>query len=367
MSPSDSGHISFACRCGQIMRVPVEKAGAKGRCRACGRKLVVPVPERRHEAEEPAIPDYLPPVRPRELEEKYDEEDLLTCPETPMPERVQATPGRALPVDVLREKPRLLSMLSDILRYPLSDKTAVQIFLTGAILFSPLMWKLMYLGAFLPCVGELIILILIVSIRLMYFSYLLLIIQKSAEGKRTIPELPVFQSWEENLSDLIRVLGASAIAFSPFLVYALSVNVEFIGRMVEASARGESLGPGALASISSKMGPLLLLYATAAFYMPMVLMILVVTKKFGKAVNPLFVFRSITRIAGEYLAAMFIIFFFLRGSLTLFTIIRDVLDFRWLDVFGQYVGEPVIEFYALVVTMHVIGLLYYRNGERLNW
>jgi len=201
----------------------------------------------------------------------------------------------------------------------------------------------------------------------MYFSYMLLIIQKSAEGSRKIPELPIFQTWEQNLADLLRVVGASVVAFSPFLVYATSTNLEFFAHWLEASSRGESLGPEAMGSVSATLGTLVLLYATAAFYLPMVLMTLVVKKNFFRAINPLFIFRSIASIAREYLAAMLIIFLVLRGSLTLFTILKDVLDAGWFSAFAQNVGEPIIEFYVLVVTMHVIGLLYYRNGDRLNW
>jgi hypothetical protein len=140
-----------------------------------------------------------------------------------------------------------------------------------------------------------------------------------------------------------------------------------IGRLWESAARGEPPEADLMSGASSTLGMLLLLYAIAAFYMPMVLMSLVVTKKFLRAVNPLFIVRSILRIGREYLVAMLIIFLFLRGALTLFTIVKDVLDADWFTSFAANVGEPIIEFYVLVVTMHVIGLLYYRNGDKLCW
>jgi hypothetical protein len=308
----------------------------------------------------------------RDLQEKYSEEDLITYPEI-APVKPPAPP----PVDALREKPSLLHMLGDILEYPLSNKQAAQIFLTGAVLFSPLVWKPLLILNFIPgysCVFLLLryvvtglIVIVVVSVRLMYFSYLLLVIEKSAEGRRKIPELPVFSTWEENLNDLLKVLGASAIAFSPYLVYSLASNIEFMAHMAESAARGAPPGSEELGGASSTLGMLMLLYAIAAFYMPMVLMTLVVTKNFLKAINPLFIFRSILRIRREYLAAMVIIFLLLRGSLTAFTIVADVLDAGWFTSLAGNVAEPVIEFYALVVTMHVIGLLYYRNGDKLRW
>jgi hypothetical protein len=156
------------------------------------------------------------------------------------------------------------------------------------------------------------------------------------------------------------------VAFSPFLIYAASSNIDLIANMWEASSRGESLGPGSLVGAST-LGTLVLLYATAAFYMPMVLMALVVTRNFVKAVNPVFILSSIFRVGREYLAAMIIIFLFLRGSLTLFTMLKDILDIDWFTSFAKNLGEPIIEFYVLVVSMHVIGLLYYRNAERLHW
>lgn len=364
---SDSKFITFNCECGQRIRVPAERAGAKGRCKACGRRIVVPVPEQPLKEE-----DYLPPpdqdaspVHRRELEGTYSEEDLITYPrQRPIPKEP------VVPPEALEEKKSLFEMLGEILRYPISDRLATQIFLTGAFIFSPLVWLVMWPFRLLGCFGLIVripLFILIVCVRLMYFSYMLLIIEKSAEGDRRIPELPVFQTWEQHLKDLVKVLAASAVAFSPFLVYAAAVNIGVIAEVMEAFARGEAPGGGVMDNAFSSLGTLALLYAIAAFYMPMVLMILVVTKRFSRAVNPLLIFRSIARIGREYIVAMLIIFLFLRGSLTLLTMLRDVLATDWFIVLAGYVGEPILEFYALVVTMHVIGLLYYRNGDRLEW
>lgn len=384
----DSEFITFNCECGQEMRVRVKYAGVRGRCKICGRKLVVPMQEpaqgsveppfqAARSAEKPSPLDYYTsPFHRRELEETRSEQDLVTHPMEGLIAKKPVEPAR----DLLTEKKSLFGMLGQILRYPVSDKVSTQIFLAGAILFSPLVWKILvplqYIPNILPIplVAEavalllaIIFVIIVISIRLMYFSYLLLIIEKSSEGSAKIPELPVFQTWVENLADLLKVLGASVIAFAPFLVYAFSTNIEVLFRMWEAQVRGEAPGADAVGNIFSNLGALGLLYATAAFYMPMVLMTLVVTGSFTRAVNPVHIIRSIVRIRREYVAAMFIILFLLRGSLTLFTILKDILAIDWFTSMVGYIGEPIIEFYALVVTMHVIGLLYYRNGHKLEW
>lgn len=358
MNPeSDSGFIRFRCQCGQEIRAPVARAGAKGRCKACGRRVVVPSahgpPGRPEESSEYRAS----PLHRRDLEGTYRQEDLVTYPDQP-------------PLTEPDEKKSLFGELGEILRYPVSDKLAAQIFLTGAILFSPLVWKIMVPFRYLGCLGLLVnifLFISIVSIRLMYFSYMLLIIEKSAEGDRRIPELPVFATWEEHFKDLFKVLGASAVAFSPFLVYAISANLELITGILEARARGEPPGAEAMGAVFGSLGALAILYAIAALYMPMVLMTLVVTDRFTKAVNPLFVLRSIFRIRKEYLSAMLIVFLFLRGSLTLVTIVKDLLAVDWFAAMVGNIVEPIIEFYALVVTMHVVGLLYYRNSDKLKW
>jgi hypothetical protein len=355
MGADEQSYITFTCQCGQVLRTPAEHAGRKGRCKVCGRKMIIPVPAGKRE------PDIPPNFTGGDLRrEQFAEDDLITYPERLLAKSVGP------PTDVLRETPSLFHMLGDILRYPISNKTATQIFLSGAILFSPLMWKVVHFTRFLCCLWP-IAFFVVISFRLMYFSYLLLVIEKSAEGGQKIPELPVFQTWQENLRDLMKVLAATAIAFLPYLVYAFSVNIEFLGKAWEAAARGQPLTHETFSGVSSSIGMLVLLYAIAAFYMPMVLMALVVTKNFLKAVNPAFILHSIVRMRREYLVAMIIIFLGLRGSLTLFTIIKDVLDVDWFTAFAANLGEPIIEFYVLVVTMHVIGLLYYRNGDKLNW
>ena len=365
----DGKFVRFRCECGQAMKVPIEHAGAKGKCKACGRTVnVPPLTREARRRKEPSPDDYVvSPHHRRDFEGSYSEEDLITYPDQ--------LPARKPPpelVEELEEKKSLSDMLGDILRYPVADKLATQIFLSGAILFSPLVWKAMLIGKLAPfcCLlylVQLFILVSIISIRLMYFSYLLLIIENSAMGNKHIPDLPVFTSWQENLQDLLKVLAASAIAFLPYLVYSASINMQFILDIMEAFARGKPPGEDAMSGATSSLVMLMLLYSITAFYMPMVLMILVVTKKFAKAVNPIFVFRSMGRIRREYLMAMAIIFLLLRGSLTVFAILKDVLAVDWFAAAVGYIAEPIIKFYVIVVTMHVIGLLYYRNGKKLQW
>lgn len=364
---SDGEFITFRCKCGQQMKVSVEHVGSKGRCRVCGHGVVVPFPPRPPGQGAAGPPDS--PYHRRDLEGSYTEADLITYPDR----RPAMGPDVALD-ESLEEKKSLLEMRKDILRYPVANKQATQIFLSGAIIFSPLIWKAVglvgYLSYVIGCLAILVqffVMICVLGVWLMYFSYLLLIIEKSAEGNRRIPELPVFTSWAENFDDLLKVLAVSAIAFSPFLVYSASLNIEIFGQIMEARARGEVPGAEFFTVASTGLGVQILLYATASFYMPMVLLTLVVTKRFGKAVNPVFIFRSIASIWREYLAAMGIIFLFLRLTLTLFTVMKDLLAVDWFSSLLGYAAEPIITFYAVVVTMHIIGLLYYRNGKQLQW
>ena len=357
----DERFITFRCECGQRMKVPIARAGSKGRCRACDQRVVVPIP--------PPSSDSESVYQRRDLEGSFTEADLITYPDrSPAME-----PAVALD-ESLEEKKTLLEMRWDILRYPVANKRAVQIFLTGAIIFSPFIWKAVglvgYLSLVIGCLALLIqifVMISVLGVWLMYFSYLLLIIEKSAEGNTRIPELPVFSSWQDNLKDLLKVIAVSAIAFSPFLVYSASLNIEIFGKLMEARALGEVPDTEFFTIASAGLGAQMLLYATASFYMPMVLLTLVVTKNFGKAVNPVFIFRSIACIWREYFAAMGIIFFFLRLTLTLLMVMRDLLAVDWLSSIVGNVAEPIATFYAVVVTMHIIGLLYHRNGNKLQW
>jgi len=226
-----------------------------------------------------------------------------------------------------------------------------------------------YLGT-IPIVGCFVWVLAIVLIPgawVIYCSYLMLIIERSAEGKTSLPDLPVFASFGDQLQDVVKLLIASAIGFLPFLVYSAALNLEIYGKMIEARATGEVPGAEFFNIASSGIGMQMFLYLVASFYMPMVLLTLVVTKKLGKAVNPVFIFRSIASIWREYLVAMGIIFLFLRLTVTIFTIMKDLLAIDWFSSLVGYAAEPITTFYAVVVTMHVIGLLYYRNGRKLQW
>jgi hypothetical protein len=350
-----------------VIQAPVERAGARGRCKLCGRELIVPPPQATRPPVASSKSYRASPGRRGSLDEKYSEEDLVTYPEYGVIHDEPPIPADDLIVEGKRVG--LLSMYRDILKYPVSNKTATQIFLTGAILFSPVVWLVMAPFRYFPFFGPIIIgfiFLSIISIRLMYFSYLLLIIEKSSMGIRQIPELPLFQSWQDHVKDLLKVLGASVVAFSPFIVYAIATNIEIMARMWEAQARGEIAGDNVFGGVSTNLQAMTLLYAIAAFYMPMVLMSLVVTRSFLKAINPAFIIGSIFRMGREYLAAMLIIVLF-RAALTLFTMSMDVLAADWFAKLVRYLVEPILEFYVFVVTMHVIGLLYYRNGHKLKW
>ena len=368
----DGKTVTFSCECGQQMKVPVEQVGAKGFCRACGHRIIVPAPPSRPKRGASIEPPeyYSSPYHRRDLEGDYTEADLITHPEEQSGEMPPPEIDEHLLDERFEEKKSLFDLRKEILRYPVANKQATQIFLSGAILFSPLIWEFVKILGFIPIFGCLVQIFAIISIPfilVMYFSYLMLIIEKSAEGKMHIPDLPVFTSFGDNFQDLLKFLAVSAIAFSPFLVYSASINIEIFGQMMEARARGEVPGEEFFSIASGGMGMQMLLYVMASFYMPMVLLTLVVTKKFSKAVNPVFIFRSISAIWREYLVAMGIIFILLRLALTIFTILKDLLAVDWFSSLLAYFAEPIVTFYAVVVTMHVIGLLYYRNGRRLQW
>lgn len=367
----DGEFIRFDCECGQMIKVPAEQIGAVGSCRACGEEVIVPIPPSRptRSAAFENPDQHTSPHHRRDLEGSYSEADLITYPDAePLVEPLSeplAEPA-AMPHDQDEPQEGLLEMRAEILMYPFVDKRAQQIFFTGVFIFSPMIWWLMIPARFIPLIGILIgifMFLTIVSLRLMYFSYLLLVIEKSAEGNTRIPELPVFTSWKEDARNLLKVIGVSVIAFSPYLLYGTAVNMQ----IYMAGSSGAASVFSIFDVASAGLGVQMFLYATAAFYMPMVLMALVVTGSFARAVNPVFIFRSIWRVRREYLTAMALISVLLSGALALLAIIKGVLADAVFAYVAGHVLAPTVTFYAIIITMHVMGLLYYRNGRELKW
>jgi hypothetical protein len=368
----DGNIVTFSCECGQQMKVPVQQVGAKGTCRACGRKLTVPSPPprprrgaRRGQYKEDDAATYQ-----RDLEGTYSEADLITYPGEQSADMPPPEIEEQLLEDRFAEEKSLFDLRKEILKYPVANQQAIQIFLSGAILLNPHMWKFVKFLSTIPVVGCFVLVLAIIVIPsswVIYCSYLLLIIEKSAEGKKRIPDLPVFTSFGDQLQDFVKFIVASAVAFSPFLVYSAALNLEINAKLTEAAATGEVPGEELFSVASSGIGMQVFLYLIASFYMPMVLLTLVVTKRLSKAINPVFVFRSIASIWREYLVAMGIIYLLLRSIVTIFTILKDLLAVDWFSSLVGYFAEPIVTFYAIVVTMHVIGLLYYRNGRKLQW
>jgi predicted Zn finger-like uncharacterized protein len=193
-----------------------------------------------------------------------------------------------------------------------------------------------FIVSFLPYIG------------LIIYPYSLYILKASAQGKKQMPDWPDFTDiWEDILAPTFRLILGSIIVFVPLGIY-LYMKFAFIFALKDIS--------------SLIIDPINLVFIIFAWvYLPMVTIIVAVFNRLIPALNPITVFRLIGAIKKEYFIALFLALAF--GIVS--GIIGALLG-RIFPLIGQYLGKG-INWYFLIVEMHMLGLMVYQVEEKLGW
>lgn len=170
-------------------------------------------------------------------------------------------------------------------------------------------------------------------------AYFLHVAQRSANKEPDPPPWQDFSSFVENVREFARIFS---IFFFPLILplatYAL------IGYF----------SPGGV-----NPWILLVMALPGLFYVPMGLLTLAVTGNLGNALNPFFIFHSISRAPGAYSVVVFA-FYLIYGLFALFQFVASFLPFSSVFFFA-------LEFYFLMVIFRMLGLFYLQCQGRLGW
>lgn len=166
------------------------------------------------------------------------------------------------------------------------------------------------------------------------FSYVILIINKSGDGSKEMPNWPSVTVGL--ITTFFMMLFTMVISFLPVLLYAagmyfLDLPFKFM---------------------------VLPLYASL-FFLPMA-MLRVAMFQTIEALNPIAVIRSIFQIPTAYMMACMVFFFmiYLRVAVGVFS--------NFIPFVGGFVDTFVALYFSLVEA-HILGLLYYAYQERFDW
>jgi predicted Zn finger-like uncharacterized protein len=195
-----------------------------------------------------------------------------------------------------------------------------------------------FIVSFLPYIG------------LIIYPYSLYILKASAQGKKQMPDWPDFTDiWEDILAPTFRLILGSIIVFVPLVIY-LSMKFAFIFDLSDFTSFYRII-----------FDPINIVFIIFAWiYLPMVTIIVAVFNRLIPALNPITVFKLIGAIKKEYFIALFL-------ALAL-GIVSGVIG-AMLGIFpviGKYLGKGV-NWYFLIVEMHMLGLMVYQVEEKLGW
>jgi predicted Zn finger-like uncharacterized protein len=203
-------------------------------------------------------------------------------------------------------------------------------------------------GAWMTIIG--FIVSFIPYIGLIIYPYSLYILKASAQGKKEMPDWPDFTDiWEDILAPTFRLILGSIIVFVPLGIY-LYMKFAFMFDLNDISSFFKII-----------FDPINIVFIIFAWiYLPMVTIIVAVFNRLMPALNPVTVFRLIGAIKKEYFIALFLALAFgivsgiIGGMMGVFPVI------------GKYLGKG-INWYFLIVEMHMLGLMVYQVEEKLGW
>lgn len=299
--------IELVCECGTVLHVPESAAGRQGRCKVCGRQMMVPTAEE------------LTRKRERELDPRFARGSSIGQ---------QAASGEPV-----------RGFWSDAARGFVLNGSAINLI---PLVFVWILLLLMVFLSYAMCVG--ILGKFIVGGWLCAFC--MNIIRETAGGEDDIPTLNINDGiWEDIVVPLAEFIGSALAVLAPCLIFLLlHVTTDLIG--MDYAARGLAVAglfawPAALLMVS--LGGW-----TAPFQLDM--LFLTIVRSFGAYVAILLL---LVLTAG--LASLFIGQVISTGT--------DVLAAGRFSL-GTMAATQLIQAYALIVSMRCIGL-YYRHFKGL--
>ncbi len=209
--------------------------------------------------------------------------------------------------------------------YPISVG-GVLLMVIGSLIYTVFSFAAM----FSPIMG-LIVLLLVGGYACAYFQK---IIHSSSDGERDLPDWP---DMTEIFSDIIRpgvqLLAGQLFCFAPAVFYGIYVSPDLI---------------------------MILLALAGLIYLPIALLYVTLNDSLMSIVNVHVLVPSIGKIARDY----FLVFAILVVLYALTSIIGLVL--LMFSIPGIIVGN-LLMFYVLIVQFRIIGIMYFKKQEVLDW
>ncbi len=328
--------ITFRCKCGQGLQAGDEHAGKQIVCPHCGESMAIPFPEKR----ESLCPACGKPM----------DDDVVVCMECGFNRKTgrrlvteTGRPAGKVPRDKeeIAEKPPLLSSFSQSFAFPLRG-VALAMVISIPVLRA--------LSVFVPF-GSIIYFAL-------FYSFLIDIMRTAAGGPTFRVEWPDFSDfWSEMLAPALIVFFVALIVIG----IPIGTTVLFISRGIDFSHLNglSGLGTQILSAVTGGSIVIIIVTIVCAGYFPMSLTIAGIYQGFAASLNPVVLFRSISRIPKEYILVSLFVYTVLALSVFIGLALLQV-------PFGIFL-LPMVSFYFWAVAASRLGSMAYYNKSRMGW
>jgi hypothetical protein len=189
-----------------------------------------------------------------------------------------------------------------------------------------------------------------------YAIYLRSILHSSMDGKEHLPPWPDWEHPEGAFEEIVSILAPFMVSFLPLILLRIGVgglaDFRSLGFFFHSTLQPQLTSNSAWATVASA---LLLIFGW--LYLPMA--VLVWTYYGGWSIfNPVAVARTAWRTGPGYLALSLLIAILISAAWSM-----TLLPASWLTTFGT----SLLVFYALVVSMRMLGTHYNEHRVRLGW
>jgi len=191
------------------------------------------------------------------------------------------------------------------------------------------------------------------------FAFYIHLVREVANGSYEFPEWPDTTNFGDMAVTFLKVLVVAFVSLVPLiLIFCLgSAGFSALLHFTGGGSPGEALGAAALPLTLL----LVMMFVFYLIYLPICVAIVALFETVLPGLNPVLIFRIISRIGPPYFMAVA-----LWGSLIVILAFAETVLNRSMGLLGVLVAAP-INVYVMLVSAYILGRVCYENEEKIGW
>ncbi len=201
----------------------------------------------------------------------------------------------------------------------------------------------------------------VMVLNVFQFTFYLHVIRAVAGGSYEVPEWPDMTNWIDMFVGFLKVIVVTLITILP-MILIFCIAGAGLGALGAMGGMSGMSGAGAMAIPAMALVVILGLFY--AVYLPICICIVAVFDTVIPALNPVVIFRVLSRIGATYFyaVALWIAFFIIQTSSGL------ILEYvnRVVPFLGSAAHAPLVVYFSLL-SAYILGRVVYENEDKIGW